>query len=135
MCKYFLLLYMIQKLKAMQFIVSSRLFAQAAGINFSVFKLILLTELTICTLIVNNFLQGLSFICLMLYRVDQYDQRGYYSASIDARYLAELACIGFFFISLVQIVSILLGDKTPTSVCMTIYHILGFRTIKRYSTY
>jgi len=79
---------------------------------------------------------GLSFICLMLYRVDKHDTLGYYySHSIDAVYLAQLACIGFFFISLVQIVSILLGDKTPTSVCMTIYHILGFRTIKRYSTY
>ena len=54
----------------------------------------------------------------MLYRVG--DVIGYRSNSIDAGYLAQLACIGFFFISLVQIISILLGEKAPYSVCITI---------------
>ena len=41
---------------------------------------------------------------------------GYASNSVDAGYLANLACVGFFFISLVQIISTLLGDKTPIQV-------------------
>merc|ERR1712141_504579 len=65
---------------------------------------------------------GLTFICLMLYRIETCKtvnnvevcfSLGYASNSVDAGYLANLACVGFFFISLVQIISTLLGDKTP----------------------
>ena len=34
----------------------------------------------------------------------------------DAELLANLACVGFFFISLVQIIGILLGERAPVSV-------------------
>ena len=52
----------------------------------------------------------------MIFRVGWDGNPAVYVLDQDARYLATFVCIGFFFISLVQIISTLLGDKAPIHV-------------------
>ena len=52
----------------------------------------------------------------MIFRVGRDGNPGFFVLDQDAVYLGTLVCIGFFFIALVQIISTLLGDKTPIHV-------------------
>ena len=61
---------------------------------------------------------------MLLYRVGYHGNPGWFTTSADAIELGNFTCIGFFFISLVQIISTLLGDKSPVhvSICYNQCH-------------
>ena len=70
----------------------------------------------------------------MLYRVGNKGDPGAWTTDYDAEELANLACVGFFFIALVQVISTLLGDKSPVQVRISYkFHYAGLLILN--STY
>jgi hypothetical protein len=57
----------------------------------------------------------MGFIILIIARAG-YDGYPVLSVTIDGGYLNAIVSFGFFFIVLIQLIGILLGDKTPISV-------------------
>jgi hypothetical protein len=57
----------------------------------------------------------MGFIILVIARAGN-DGQYVYSGSINGEYLNVIASFAFFFIVIVQLIGILLGDRTPISV-------------------